>query len=253
MNVRFNDSDPKLKRGHPHPDGIHLFWTYRWAGRTRDKGKKQMWVDKLEFDRLTIKSNDDSRRHFKLNPERVRKACRKYRENNLDEMRAKDLRKYYHSMKDPVKRQKLQARWRAKDRSERLQPDFNLNRREYCRTYKRNREQVDVNFKIKGRLRSAIYSAVKGRRRSRGLIDLLGCSVEFLKSYLEQRFSHGMSWDNYGRRGWHIDHVLPCAAFDLRKLSHQKKCFHYTNLQPLWAVENELKCDKVMVQSELAI
>ena len=67
---------------------------------------------------------------------------------------------------------------------------------------------------------------------------LIGCSLEELKKHLESQFKPGMSWKNRGRNGWHIDHIKPCASFDLSKSEEQHKCFHYSNLQPLWAKEN---------------
>jgi len=70
-------------------------------------------------------------------------------------------------------------------------------------------------------------------------MKLVGCSIDFLKQHLENKFKPGMSWKNYGK--WHIDHIRPCASFDLRKPAEQKKCFHYSNLQPLWAKENLVK------------
>jgi len=69
-------------------------------------------------------------------------------------------------------------------------------------------------------------------------MKLVGCSIDQLKQHIEKQFKKGMSWDNWGIYGWHIDHIKPCASFDLTKESEQKKCFHYTNLQPLWAKEN---------------
>ena len=75
-------------------------------------------------------------------------------------------------------------------------------------------------------------------QKSDRTIKLLGCSFSELVSYLERQFKEGMSWDNYGRQGWHMDHIVPCAAFDLTDPDQQKKCFHYTNLQPLWAKDN---------------
>ena len=52
-----------------------------------------------------------------------------------------------------------------------------------------------------------------------------------------------MNWNNIGK--WHIDHIKPCKSFDLTKSDEQKKCFHYTNLQPLWALDNIKKGAKI--------
>ena len=68
--------------------------------------------------------------------------------------------------------------------------------------------------------------------------ELIGCDFEYLRKHLESQFTEGMTWDNYGRNGWHVDHIIPCNAFDLTDIEHQKKCFHYSNLQPMWAIEN---------------
>jgi hypothetical protein len=54
-----------------------------------------------------------------------------------------------------------------------------------------------------------------------------------------------MSWGNYGLHGWHVDHIIPCASFDLTDPEQQRQCFHYTNLQPLWAEDNLRKSDKL--------
>ena len=56
--------------------------------------------------------------------------------------------------------------------------------------------------------------------------------------HLEKQFQPGMSWDNHGYDGWHVDHIRPCASFDLTDEEQVRKCFHYTNLQPLWAKDN---------------
>ena len=69
-------------------------------------------------------------------------------------------------------------------------------------------------------------------------MKLLGCSIQDVRHHLEKQFAVNMSWDNHGFSGWHIDHIKPCASFDLTKEDEQRKCFHYTNLQPLWAKEN---------------
>jgi hypothetical protein len=79
---------------------------------------------------------------------------------------------------------------------------------------------------------------------ARGLVktdrshELFGCSVDQLRNHLESQFQEGMTWENHGVHGWHIDHIVPCAAFNLTNKEDRLKCFHYSNLRPLWAQEN---------------
>ncbi len=74
--------------------------------------------------------------------------------------------------------------------------------------------------------------------------QLLGCDMQFLKRHLSSKWTEGMSWENYGK--WHIDHIIPCAEFDLTNQDQRNKCFHYSNLQPLWARDNHMKSDKLI-------
>lgn len=87
--------------------------------------------------------------------------------------------------------------------------------------------------------RTRVSGLLRGHVKSAPTLVLLGCSLEQLKAHLEAQFKPGMSWDNYGQ--WHVDHKRPCASFDLSKPEDQRACFHYTNLQPLWAKENRVK------------
>lgn len=93
-------------------------------------------------------------------------------------------------------------------------------------------------------LRARINMALKGRSKSQKTKNLLGCNIEYLKKHLESQFKDGMTWDNYGVKGWHVDHINPCSLFNLADPQQQKECFHYTNLQPLWAEENLKKSNK---------
>lgn len=92
---------------------------------------------------------------------------------------------------------------------------------------------------FKNNLRIRIYSALKGKCKSKSTMKLIGCSIENLQKHLELKFQDGMSWANYGK--WHVDHIKPCASFDLSNQKQQEECFHYTNLQPLWARDNIIK------------
>lgn len=104
----------------------------------------------------------------------------------------------------------------------------------------------DPCFRITKNLRGRVYNALKKGCKSASTMELLGCSIEEFKEYFESKFTEGMSWKKYLEGGIHIDHIVPCAAFDLTKEEHQKKCFHYTNLQPLWAIDNLKKGVKII-------
>ena len=98
-------------------------------------------------------------------------------------------------------------------------------------------------FRIGFYFRQRIYKALKNQNtfKKAETIELLGCTFEELKNYLQSKFITGMNWKNYSYKGWHIDHIKPLSAFDLTKEDEQRIAFHYTNLQPLWAKENFVK------------
>jgi hypothetical protein len=105
--------------------------------------------------------------------------------------------------------------------------------------------QTDSDYRLKHNLRMRLHDALKKTRSlSDSTLELLGCTVPELKVHLEQQFQEGMSWDNYTKNGWHVDHIRPCASFDLSDPEQQRQCFHYTNLRPLWARDNLVKGSK---------
>lgn len=98
-------------------------------------------------------------------------------------------------------------------------------------------------------LRNRITAALRGRgTKAARTIALLGCEVDEFKIYLESKWDIGMSWENYGQGSgkWNIDHIMPCAIFDFTKSGHQKRCFHFSNQQPLWEPDNIRKKDKII-------
>ena len=109
--------------------------------------------------------------------------------------------------------------------------------------YKKYKE--DPNFQILGRLRSRLNHALKGKVKSDHTLDLLGCTVEELKQHLENQFQEGMTWQNCGKNGWEIDHIIPCSYFDLSIEENQYICFNFRNLQPLWAKDNLQKSNNI--------
>lgn len=107
--------------------------------------------------------------------------------------------------------------------------------------YYKNRYEKDIEFRLLRNMRQRLYIATK-KGKNNHTNELIGCSIEELRNHLENKFQEGMNWSNYGK--WHIDHIRPCASFDLTDLEQQKECFHYSNLQPLWALDNVRKRDK---------
>lgn len=120
-----------------------------------------------------------------------------------------------------------------------------VSRRRAIRRRSAKKAYMTVQGHLISTLRARINRAVTSRTRGGSLRELLGCSILFLRHWLARQFQPRMTWKNYGRRGWHIDHIKPCASFDLRKSSEQRKCFHYTNLRPLWWDENLSKGARV--------
>jgi len=107
----------------------------------------------------------------------------------------------------------------------------------------KKRRKQDINYRLTINLRRRLNNALHGNNKSKKTLALLGCTIEALKQYLSSKFEQGMTWDNYGK--WHIDHVIPCCKFDLSKAEQQEQCFHYSNLQPLWAKDNLMKSGNI--------
>ena len=145
----------------------------------------------------------------KTHRDKIKEYEKKYRENNKDSLKFKE-KKYRENNKYKIAKRK--------------------------REYHKN----NVNSRISSNIRSRIYKYLKTDKPD-SPIKALGCSINELKQHLELKFSDGMTWNNYGKDGWHIDHIKPLSLFDLTDRQQFIEACHYTNLQPLWAKDNILK------------
>lgn len=111
--------------------------------------------------------------------------------------------------------------------------------------YNKIKYNTDLQAKLKSNISNRIRAALKSIniKKDNKTINLLGCNIEFYKQYLEQQFKPDMTWENHGIL-WEIDHIKPCAAFDLTDSKQQYECFHYLNTQPLYYSDNRSKRDK---------
>jgi hypothetical protein len=163
------------------------------------------------------KLNERSKKWSKNNRKKCTEYQKKWRENNREKYN-KIWMKYYYKNKKSINQKNV--------------------------LYQRKRKKIDFHFKIKLNIKRRILLALKGTYKSAPSLKLTGApSWEFVWAHLEKQFKPGMTKENHGL--WHIDHVLPCSSFDLTKPEEQAKCFHYTNLQPLWASENLSKGNRI--------
>ena len=158
------------------------------------------------------------------NPEKRREVTAKYREANREKSRAYNRAYMARKRRDDPEGEKAKMKaWR----------------------------KGNLNYKIAKVLRGRVSDAIKRALGPNGkkcdhTMALIGCSVEEVIAHLERQFQPGMTWDNRGNKGvaWVIDHIRPCASFDLSDPDQQRQCFHWTNLQPLWWWKNLEKGDK---------
>ena len=130
---------------------------------------------------------------------------------------------------------------RAKLRAEsRLSPEQRVERNR-----RREREkQRQPRYRLINSLRLRLRKLLRGRFKKGRTLALVGCNREFFVDWIQRQFQRGMAWDNYGTL-WHLDHIVPCASFDLSNADEQRRCFHYSNLRPMLADANRLKSDSI--------
>jgi hypothetical protein len=212
------------------------------------------------------KQKQDYRKKNKENLQKYQKKYKKkYRLNYKEEIK-KQSQEYYQKNKSKLleqskkylndnrkKRNEYNRKYGKRKKRKEYMKKYNKNgkRKEYLRKYKishkkeratyiRYKRENDINFKIRDNYRKRTYMALKSNSKKGYTLELLGCSIDQLKQYLESQFVENMNWDNYGfgNDKWNIDHIIPCASFDLTLKENQYKCFHFTNLQPLWQIDN---------------
>ena len=168
-----------------------------------------------------------------------------YQEKNQEKL-SESARNRYNKNKIPyLTRSKNQKKRWGKRYSE-YQKNYRKKNRERLNKYVVNKLHTDLNFKLKHLLRSKLRKLLAGKNKTNSALTYLGCSIDFFKGYIEAKFSKEMSWGNYGTI-WHIDHVIPCRSFDLSNEDDRKKCFHYSNMQPLLVLDNLRKLDMLPV------
>lgn len=196
--------------------------------------------DKAYGERTKAKKAEYDRQYRILNDARLRTAKAEYRDKNKDAQKARHAawsaanaehrREYREANKE--KRNAQKRAWYEKNKR---------HARRYSVDYNRRKKLEDLGYKLRQNLRIRLATAVREGAKAGSAVSDLGCTIDELKSYLEAKFTDGMTWGNWGRKGWHIDHKKPLAAYDLTDADQVKEACHYTNLQPLWWRDNIAK------------
>ena len=192
----------------------------REARKAKPNHFKQMARE--SYARHAEKRVAEKREERRKNPEKVREISAKSREKIKNDPERK---KKYDEMK---------KKYRAKNLDK-------INQRE--REYRNTSPQRKISVRLRNRINIVLrYNQDIEKKASTD--ELVGCSIEDLKDWLEEQFTEDMTWDAFMAGDIHIDHIRPCASFDLTKKSEQLECFNWSNLQPLWAIDNLRKGDR---------
>ncbi|NHC02328.1 hypothetical protein G9F31_00825 [Acinetobacter sp. 187] len=165
------------------------------------------------------------------NKESIVASNKLYREKNKDLINARDRKYYQRNRANYLQKQAEYQKLNAEARNA------------YTRQYRKSRRKTDRLFGIRQNMRARFRYELAKRGDSTHIKanEYLGCSWLFLRDYLAQKFTDGMSWNNYGE--WHIDHIMPLASANTK--DDLIKLCHYSNLQPLWAFDNLSKGAKI--------
>jgi hypothetical protein len=192
-----------------------------------------------------------------LDPEYGKKRYRRWLELHPDGNREAYLKRLKRQGKTPGQKQPRTkcsheekiAKQRERDRKKYLRNREHRIKATALRQKQRYHE--DPEYMLRIRLRNRIRYALnaghgKKVRRSQ---ELLGCPSDAFVKHIESLFEDGMCWENKSQ--WHIDHIIPVAAFDLTTLDGQQAAFHFTNLRPAWAEDNRRKNAKIPLPQKM--
>ena len=217
------------------------------VNKEQNKEYKQKNKEKIkEQNKEYYQKNKQKLKEYKQkNKEKIKEQNKKYKQKNKQKLKEYN-KKWYQKNKEQNKEYYQKNKEQKKEYSTEYYKKNKEKIKAQNKKYKQKRYQNDVNYRIRSIIRSRIHGAIKSHSviKSNRTIELLGCSIRDVRQHLENQFKDGMSWKNHGE--WHIDHIKPCASFNMKDPEQQKECFNYKNLQPLWAEENMSKGAKII-------
>jgi hypothetical protein len=215
--------------------------------RRKINGKCQnCGIIKEDKDRYYCNKCEEHRKDLCNQPEiKIRKQIQHKKYYNKNKETLLEKQKEYNNLPENKIRKKEQGkqyRLLNKEHLSQKKKEYSSNPENKIKSNNRLRERksVDVQFKLTCGLRNRLLRAINSGYKSGSAVRDLGCSIVELKIWLENQFLPGMTWENWGRKNnnWQIDHIKPLFMFDLSDREQFLQACHYTNLRPLWKIDN---------------
>lgn len=203
---------------------------------------KEKWKAAASTEDARAKKNAAQKEYYKKHRKERLDYAEKYKDKNKDKINEYH-RKYYNT--EEWKEFQKNYYQENKDKWAIDTPEKKAKKALRNSLYLKKRMNEDPIFRVQKRLRTRIKNAIRGKGcKSKKTVDLLGCSLIEAVDHIKSLLNGEMTWEAVVDGRIHIDHVVPCSSFDLSKEEEQRRCFHYKNLQPLWAIDNLKKGNK---------
>jgi hypothetical protein len=222
---------------------------YRLENKERIKEKRMQYYEKNK--KIILEKNKE---YTKENKEQIITYQKKYKKEYHCKNKEKLLqenKKYREVNKEKIKKKSKKYREENKEHNKEYYQKNKKQINDKKNKYHKNKIAVDVLFKLKCNTGDLIRVSIRnnGYTKKSRTFEILGCTYEEFKQHIERQFAVGMSWDN--RSEWHLDHIYPISLakneLDVIKLNH------YTNFQPLWIIDNLLKGNKVIANTQIKL
>lgn len=195
-----------------------------------EKNINEFDIDKRRRDNISSKCKECRRKYHN-----------QYNNLNREKTNEKNKKRYWENREKELIRSKEKHQ-----KNKEKEIEYRKKNREKKAKRERERYQNDFLYRLKVNLRNRLKLFLKSKKINKinKTIEIVGETPETIKKYIENQFKDGMSWENYGHNGWHIDHIIPLSSAKTEEEVY--KLCHYTNLQPLWANENYKKGKKII-------
>jgi hypothetical protein len=194
---------------------------------------------------MNLYAQNYNKKYYALNSEKIKAQTKAYANSNIEKVKSRK-HDYYKKNKNHILAKTKKWSIVNPNKIKTIKQKYKQTHKKETNAYEKSKRNHDLLYKLKSNLRNRINYACKhlNTKKNKHTVELIGCSIQELKYHLEKQFSKDMSWNNYGKGGWDIDHIIPLASAKTKEEIF--KLCHYTNLQPLWHLDNLRKGAKIL-------